>query len=117
MEPGYTASLLKNWESIFRQGMLTFWVFIAIHEDELATKEIVQRVATLTNNTYLTSEQTIYRLLRKHYDLELVDFREIPGNSGPNKKLYRLSPIGKKLLHDFTKRNIRLFQQPVINNI
>lgn len=114
MNKNYSEKLLDDWELIFRQGLLTFWVFIAIREAELSVGEIINKVKELTNQTYNPSEQTLYRLLRKQYNLELVDFKEVAGNSGPNKKLYSLSPLGKELLANFIERNVRLFQQPII---
>lgn len=116
MSKTYEDTLLDNWELIFRQGLLTFWVFIAIRDTALSVDQIIERVSALTNNTYITSEQTIYRLLRKQYDLELVDYVEVAGNGGPNKKMYTLSPLGTSLLTTFVDRNIRLFQQPIIFN-
>lgn len=110
----YKDKLLHDWELIFRQGLLTFWVFLAIQDQGCTVGQIVDKVSSLTNGTYLTSEQTVYRLLRKQYDLELVNYREIPGNSGPNKKIYTLSPLGRELLAGFIDRNIRLFQQSII---
>lgn len=114
MSKTYEDTLLDNWELIFRQGLLTFWVFIAIRDNALSVEQIIDSVSKLTNSTYITSEQTVYRLLRKQYDLELVDYSEVAGNGGPNKKLYQLSPLGTKLLANFIDRNIRLFQQPII---
>lgn len=114
MNANYSDKLLHDWELIFRQGLLTFWVFIAIRDTELSVGEILEKVAELTNATYNPSEQTLYRLLRKQYDLELVDYREVAGNSGPNKKLYTLSDLGKELLASFIERNIQLFKQPII---
>lgn len=114
MDQAYKHKLLDDWELIFRQGLLTFWVFVAIRDNELDVSQILGKVAELTNKTYTPSEQTLYRLLRKQYDLELVDYREVPGNSGPNKKLYTLSPLGTELLVAFIERNISLFRQPII---
>ena|SRR5688572_10386694 len=114
MNERYGNKLLNDWELIFRQGLLTFWVFIAIRDTELSVGEIIDKVRKLTNRTYSPSEQTLYRLLRKQYALELVDYREVAGNSGPNKKLYTLSPLGRELLISFIDRNILLFQQSII---
>lgn len=116
MNEAYIEKLLHDWELIFRQGLLTFWVFLAIRDTKLSVAEIANKVSELTNKTYNPSEQTIYRLLRKQYGLELVDYSEVAGNSGPNKKLYSLSSLGKQLLIDFTERNIRLFQQSIVFN-
>jgi DNA-binding PadR family transcriptional regulator len=117
MTNNYEAKLLANWEEVFRQGLLTFWVFVALKDNELDVQALKDRVETLTDNSYTAAEQTLYRVLRKHYDLELVDYREVPGDGGPNKKLYTLSSLGQKLLDEFANRNIKLFNQPVINKL
>lgn len=113
----YEVKLLSNWEDIFRQGLLTFWVFVALKDKEMDVQAIRQRIEVLTDKSYATSDQTLYRALRKHYDLELVDYREIPSNSGPKKKLYKLSVLGSQLLSEFTARNISLFLKPEVQRL
>lgn len=117
MKSNYQEKLLVNWEEVFKQGLLTFWIFIALYDEELDVQGIKKRIEQLTRNSYSAADQTLYRVLRKHYDLELVDFREIPGSGGPKKKLYKLSGLGKKLLRDFTRRNIALFAQPQVQKL
>ncbi|MGB4759136.1 MAG: PadR family transcriptional regulator [Candidatus Saccharimonadales bacterium] len=114
MSKQYQQKLLEDWEAVFQQGLLTFWVFVALRDEQLAVAEIQRRVAELTNGTYVAADQTLYRLLRKQYELELVDFVEAPGSGGPNKKLYTLSFLGKKLLKRFAERNISPFHSPEI---
>lgn len=114
MNNKYEEKLLENWEDVFRQGLLTFWVLVAVSQKEMTVPEIRHSVLNLTDNTYKTSDQALYRLLRKHYDLEIVGIREIKGNAGPNKKLYKLSAIGQRLLLQFSNRNIILFMQPSV---
>ena len=117
MNSKYEEKLLENWEDVFRQGLLTFWVLVALSHEEMAIPQIRIKVLSLTNNTYKTSDQALYRLLRKHYDLEIVDIREIKGNAGPNRKLYKLSDIGQRLLMEFSNRNITLFLQPSVQSL
>jgi DNA-binding PadR family transcriptional regulator len=117
MKKTYEQQLLQNWEEIFRQGLLTFWVFVAIRVNQLSVAQIQQEVKELTNGTYSPADQTIYRLLRKNYDLELVDYNEVSSSNGPNRKLYSLSRLGHTLLTDFTNRNIKLFAQRAIKDI
>jgi DNA-binding PadR family transcriptional regulator len=117
MSDAYEKNLLKNWEEVYRQGLLTFWSLLALYNRELSIAEIRSEIELLTNGTYKTSDQALYRLLRKHYDLEMVNMREISGNGGPNKKLYSLSDIGMQLLIDFTQRNITLFSSAKVQNI
>ncbi len=107
----YEDKLLADWEDVFRQGLLTFWIFIALQDKELNVQALKKRIEQLTNNSYVTAEQTLYRVLRKHYDLELVDYREVARSGGPKNKLYSLSKLGEKLLQEFTIRNISLFDQ------
>ena len=113
----YETKLLSNWEDVFRQGLLTFWIFVALDDKELDVQDIKSCIEDLTDNSYVTAEQTLYRVLRKHYDLELVDYREVPGSGGPKKKLYSLSKLGDKLLKEFTVRNISLFSKPEVQHL
>lgn len=113
----YEEKLLTDWEDIFRQGLLTFWLFVALQESELDVQSLKKHIEELTDGSYVTAEQTLYRVLRKHYDLELVDYREVRSAGGPKKKLYSLSETGKRLLEEFTTRNIRLFAQPDVQKL
>lgn len=117
MNDTYEAKLLKNWEEVFRQGLLTFWIFVALKDNELDVQGVKKRIEDLTDSSYAAAEQTLYRVLRKHYDLELVDYREIPGEGGPKKKLYSLSTLGYKLLKVFSERNIKLFNQTAVKSL
>jgi len=117
MNKSYYTKLLNNWEDVYRQGLLTFWIFVALKDDRLDVQHIRQKIAELTDGSYVATEQTLYRVLRKNYELELVDFTEIPTEKGPKKKLYSLSALGHRLLEDFVNRNISLFNQPIINDL
>jgi len=109
MSKEYEQKLLDDWSDIFRQGLLTFWVFVVINDKPLSVSETQSQVDKVTCGSYSAAEQTLYRLLRKQYDLETVDFTEIASRSGPKKKLYTLSPLGKILLKKFMGQNISLF--------
>ena len=113
----YEDKLLSDWEDVYRQGLLTFWLFIALQDEELDVQALKRCIEQLTDNSYVTVEQTLYRVLRKHYDLELVDYREVPGESGSKKKLYSLSSLGEKLLKEFTIRNISFFSKQEVQQL
>ncbi|MCX6725657.1 MAG: helix-turn-helix transcriptional regulator [Candidatus Saccharibacteria bacterium] len=117
MKLNYEDKLLIDWEDIFKQGLLTFWTFVALQDAELEVSKIKTRVEHLTNNSYTATEQSFYRVLRKHYDLELVNLREVANNNGPKLKLYTLSPLGMRLLKSFAARNISLFDQLAVNSL
>ncbi len=101
--------LLTDWEEVFRQGLLNFWILTALKDTSMSVGELCDEIARLTNNLYQPAEQSLYRVLRKNYTLDLVNFTLVPGNNGPAKKQYSISSMGERLLQDFTKRNIELF--------
>lgn len=117
MKLSYEEKLLNDWEDIYRQGLLTFWIFLVLDRQESDVSELRIRISELTKNSYNAAEQSLYRVLRKHYDLELVNVREISTKNGPNRKLYSLSKLGKQLLRQFTRRNISLFDQPTVQRL
>lgn len=117
MRQPYEEQLLENWEEVFRQGLLTFWVFVALRSAELDVQTLKHRIEALTEGTYPVAEQTLYRVLRKHYDLELVNCRQVPSPNGPDRKLYTLSSLGRRLLARFVRRNIGLFWRREIQSL
>jgi len=117
MKKSYEDKILSDWEGIYQQGLLTFWVFVALRGKTLSVSEIRESVSDLTNGTYNTSEQALYRSLRKYFDLELLDYSEVDNPKGPKRKLYKLSEIGEKVLTDFAQRNILLFMQKEVQEL
>ena len=90
---------------------------MSLQDAQLSVSEVGKEVSRLTKNIYKPAEQTLYRVLRKYHDLNLVSFNEIAGSGGPKKKLYGLTDFGQRMLVDFTKRNIELFQIDKIKKI
>jgi len=117
MKKSYEEKLLTDWETVFKQGLLTFWVLISLRGKSLTTGEIRDRVSELTRGTYNTSEQALYRSLRKYFDLELVDYEEVENSKGPKRKVYTLSKLGEEVLREFTNRNISLFLQEDVQEL
>ena len=109
MSTDMEGKVLGDWEEIFKQGLLTFWVLTALQDAALTVNDLGKEVAQLTRNTYTPAEQTLYRLLRKQHALKLVEFSETPSSRGPNYKQYSLTSFGERMLKEFTQRNIELF--------
>lgn len=117
MEDTNTKKILTNWEEVFRQGLLTFWIFVVLSESSLSVNELKKRVCKITDMSYNPAEQTLYRSLRNHCKLGLVEFEEIETKGGPKTKIYKLTPKGRVILHAFAKKNIYLFYQANVKKI
>lgn len=102
----YKQELLKTWEETYKKGQLTFWMLLSLRDKHRYVNEIKDFITTITEETITCEEQSLYRALRKFYDLEIVDFETREGNKGPDRKYYHLTPIGKELLEEFIRRNI-----------
>lgn len=113
----YKTDLLISWEDNYKKGLLTFWILLSLRDNRLYIDEIKDFIKSVTNGTISCEDQSIYRSLRKYYDLEIVDFELREGNKGPNRKYYFLTNIGKELLRDFTNRNISIFLTKEISNL
>ncbi len=111
------AKLLSDWEDVFKQGLLSFWVMTALKDATLTVSEIGKEVARMTRGSYTPAEQTLYRVLRKYHDTDLVDYIESPSKGGPAKKMYNLTDLGERMLSEFAQRNIELFQIDKIKKI
>lgn len=111
------AGTLKDWEAVFRQGLLTFWTFVALDAEWYDVASLKNRIKQLTNGTYDPADQTLYRQLRRHLDVGLVELQLESSPAGPPKKLYRLSERGRRVLEQFAYRNIQPFSQPEVQNV
>lgn len=111
------AGTLQDWEAVFRQGLLTFWTFVALDAEWYDVASLKNRISQLTNGTYDPADQTLYRQLRRHLDVGLVELRLESSQAGPPKKLYKLSERGRRVLEQFAYRNIQPFSQPEVQNI
>jgi len=109
--------LLDAWEETYKKGQLTLWIFLALKQSPKYVDEIRQFVEEKTLGTLTCEEQSLYRTLRKYKELDMVDFKAGPGEGGPERKYYFLTPLGLDLLHEFARRNILLFYNPEIKDL
>lgn len=80
--------------------------------------EIKDFIHSATNGTLKADDQSMYRALRRFYDVEMLDFAQKPGDNGPDRKVYSLTGIGKQVLGDFLQRNIiTVFYKPEIKQL
>lgn len=113
----YKTDLLTSWEETYKKGQLTFWLLLALRDKSLFVSEIKNFIESATNGTISCEEQSIYRSLRKYYDLEIVDYELRQGHKGPDRKYYFLTIIGKELLHEFTQRNISILYNKKLSDL
>lgn len=105
----YKQKLLKAWEETYKKGQLSLWLFLSLKEKPKYVSEVKEFIETNSKHTITCEEQSLYRTLRKYYELEIVNYDLGKGNKGPERKYYFLTPLGHEILDEFLKRNIRLF--------
>ncbi len=105
----YKSDLLKSWEETYKKGLLTFWMLLSLRDNRLYLTEIKDFITSVSKGAITCEDQSLYRSLRKYYELEIVDYELREGNKGPNRKYYFLTDLGKELLLEFTNRNINIF--------
>ncbi len=114
----YETKLLDGWEDAFKKGQLTLWIMLALKDGPRHMAEIKQFIHDETNGTLTADDKSMYRALRRYHDVEMVDFSQQPGDSGPDLKVYRLTDVGLNVLNHFLRRNIiNVFYKPNIKRL
>lgn len=114
----YERKLLEGWEDVFKKGQLTLWIMLALKDGPKHMADIKTFIEHMTNETLSADDKSMYRALRRYYDTELVDFTTEPGKNGPDRKVYSLTTIGRKVLQGFIERNISsVFYKPQIKQL
>ena len=109
--------LLNAWEETYKKGQLTFWVFLALKEENKCVEEILEFVVKRSDGSMSCEEQSLYRNLRKFQHLGIVAYDSKRVSKGPDRKYYYLTDIGKELFQRFVERNILIFTKESIINL
>lgn len=88
---------IENTKAQMRKGVLEFCILSVIKDQELYTSEIMD---TLKNAKLLVVEGTIYPLLTRLKNDGLLSYRWEESSSGPPRKYYGLTEIGKQFLSE-----------------
>ena len=107
-------NLLDQWESVYKRGLLTFWLLLLLHERPMYVFEMGQALGDISQGTVTADERSLYRALRRFQAMGLVDSTWQPSDVGPRRRYYCLTELGTVLLHRFTQRNILIFQEPAV---
>ena len=106
--------LLEQWESVYKKGLLTFWVLLLLHERPMYALEIGDALESVSRGTMSADERSLYRALHRFERVGFVESEWQPSDVGPPRRYYRPSAMGQELLQRFARRNILLFQDPDI---
>ncbi len=105
---------LDSWEEIYKRGHLTLWVLISLWQEPLDALMISQRIHAYSDGHFSVTEQSLYRALRRFYDVGLVD---ITKGKDKRTKHYRSTPLGNNVLRAFVARNIVPLHSPILQQI
>ena len=86
---------IENTKAQMRKGVLEFCILSVLKEKEAYTSEILD---TLKNAKLLVVEGTIYPLLTRLKNDGLLNYRWEESTSGPPRKYYELTELGKTFL-------------------
>jgi DNA-binding PadR family transcriptional regulator len=106
--------LLLNWEEVYKKGLLTFWLLLLLHERAAYAYEINDAVQKISQGTISADNNSIYRALGRFEALGIVNSDLRQSDIGPARKYYGLSEKGVMLLGKFIRRNILLFETPLV---
>ena len=106
--------LLKNWEDVYKKGLLTFWLLLFLQERTAYAYELSVAIAKLSQGTIMADDNSIYRAMNRFESLGLVKSELRQSEVGPQRRYYQLTDIGIEMLRQFIQRNILLFEQPDI---
>ncbi len=91
---------LENTKAQMRKGILEYCILALLSDKESYASELIQ---TLKEAKLLVVEGTIYPLLTRLKNDGLLNYRWEESTSGPPRKYYMITPIGKDFLKELTK--------------
>jgi PadR family transcriptional regulator PadR len=91
---------LENTQAQMRKGILEFCILSILEKKEAYPSEILE---TLKEAKLIVVEGTLYPLLTRLKNLELLAYRWEESNSGPPRKYFTLTDEGKNFLEGLKK--------------
>ena len=112
MEETDIESLLSQWEGTYKKGLLCFWLLLLLAQRKAYPYEIRDAINEMSHNTINADENSIYRSLYRLADSGIVDSEVLPSETGPSRRYFFLTDLGRDLFSRFVTRNILIFEQP-----
>jgi DNA-binding PadR family transcriptional regulator len=109
--------LLSQWEESYKKGLLSFWLLLLLAQRKAYPYEIKAAINEMSRNTINADENSIYRALNRLADSGVLDSEVIPSETGPSRRYFFLTSLGRALLNRFITRNILVFEQPEVADL
>jgi PadR family transcriptional regulator PadR len=106
--------MLENWESVYKKGLLTFWILLLLDGKPSYPYEMSAEVMRLSEGTISADGNSIYRAISRFEEMKLVVSQSGESSLGPPRKYYNLTKTGRELLRRFIERNVLIFQSPAV---
>jgi DNA-binding PadR family transcriptional regulator len=107
--------LLTKWEESYKKGLLSFWILLLLYERPSYPYEMSAEVAKISQGTISVDDNSIYRALNRFESTGIVKSELQQSSTGPQRRYYSLTNMGKALLTQFTQRNIQVFETPSVS--
>lgn len=104
---------VENAQAQMRKGVLEFCVLAIISDGEVYPSDIIGR---LKESRLLVAEGTVYPLLNRLKNMELLSYQWVESNSGPPRKYYQLTEKGRLFLIELHKTWQELAHAVAINS-
>ena len=103
----YEQRVLDGWEEIYKRGLVSMWLLLAVRDEPRYAAEIAAFMTTHSNGTMRVDDRSLYRAMRRLAHLELVENSQHPGErTGAERKYYHLTSSGRRVLEAFLDRHI-----------
>lgn len=91
---------IENTKAQMRKGVLEFCILSILEEKEAYPSEIIEQ---LKEGKMIVVEGTLYPLLTRLKNAELLTYRWEESKSGPPRKYYKLTELGTEFLKELEK--------------
>lgn len=86
---------VDNVRSQMRKGMLEYCILLLLHQEPSYASDIILK---LKKARLIVVEGTLYPLLTRLKNDDLLSYEWVESNQGPPRKYYQLTPQGKQFL-------------------
>lgn len=112
------SDIVADWDEVYKKGQLTLWILIALFDGKKYAQEIALFMSNATNGSFIVTEQSLYRALRRFRTLGLVTLQKEPSpEGGTDRKYYSLTESGEEVLRRFVVLHITPLQSSHIQHL